>query len=276
MNRFALSVACLLSACSAGPTNPEPEEPAAPPVPECRIEADGELSADELPLVPGISVRYVRNEPGTQVEFAPDGEGEGADARLWDFSTGPTEVGATLTTQDPADAWFGALFPEADLASPLLVESPELVGVYRYAVEQGELQLLGVTTATEMPPEQRTLIIYDEPVVALRLPLTQGATWGQQATFRDAVIAGVPNAGVEDWYFEVDAAGSARLRGDLEIEQVLRIRSSVHRTLAIALGEPTTELHKLVWMAPCFGEVASLTGSDATLQPADELRRYYP
>ena len=276
MRTAALALLFPLLACTPGPTNPDVSEPVGPPVPECRIDADGQLSADELPLQPGISVRYVRNEPGTTVSFPPDGAVGDAGARIWDFTEGPAEVGATLTTLDPAEHWFGPLFPDADLASPLLVESPELVGVYQYAPEEGELRLLGVTTATEQPPERKTLIIYDEPVVALRLPLTEGATWGQQATFRDAVIAGLPNAGVEDWHVEGDAAGAARLRGDVEVRQVLRVRSSVHRTLAVALGEPSTALHKIVWMAPCFGDIASLSGADATLQPADELRRYYP
>jgi len=244
-------------------------------VPNCRIDADDEITADELPIVPGLSARYVRNLPGTLVAV-PAADAAGDDGVVWDFSEGPDDVGATFRTLDASEAWFSAIFPDADFASPLLVETPELVGVYRLDEAAGELLLLGVTTSVEVPAASRTLVVYDEPVLTLRLPLTEGATWGQQATFRDAVIAGVPNAGVEDWFFEVDAVGAAQLPGGITVEQVMRVRSSVHRVAAVSLGEPSTELHKLLWMAPCFGEVASATAGAPITDSADELRRYLP
>ncbi len=60
------------------------------------------------------------------------------------------------------------------------------------------------------------------------------------------------------------------------MDEVLRIRSSVRRTTAVSLGTPTTELHKLLWTAPCFGEVGSVTSSATISGPVDELRRYLP
>lgn len=269
-----LTALVAMAACTSGVQNPVGDE-RPPPVPECSIVADDALTVEELPLVPGISARYVRNLPGTQVVFNIDGT-ESDGIRTWDFSEGPADVGATFVTLDPAEQWFSAVFPEADLAAPMLVESPELLGVYAVDEAAGELLLLGVTTATEVPPEQQTRIIYDEPVVALRLPLLEGQTWGQQATFRDAVIAGIPNSGVEDFLFTVDASGTARLEAGIEVEQVLRVRSSVTRTLTVSLGDPTSQLHKAVWMAPCFGDLASVTSTGADLDPAEELRRYFP
>lgn len=275
MNR-ALVTWVVMTGCAGGPINPELDAEDVVVVPDCRIEADDAIDAAELPIVPGLTARYTRNAVDTAVSFAVDGAVDEDGMIRWDFSEGPDDVGATFETLDPGEAWFADVFPAADFASPLLVETPELVGVYRFDEVAGELLLLGVTTAVDQPPARRTLVIYDEPVLALRLPLVQGATWGQQATFRDAVIAGVPNAGVEDWVFEVDAAGSVDLPGGIGVEQVLRVRSSVRRTTAVSLGQPTTELHKLVWMAPCFGELASVVSSDAISDTVDELRRYLP
>jgi hypothetical protein len=272
---------CLLGlvACTGATQNPGGQGADQTPLPSCSVTADGALSPDELPLVPGIAVRYARNALGAAVEFDVQGAADAELGRWWDFSEGPADIGATLVTADPAEAWYADLFPGATFAAPMLVELPELVGVYRWAPDAGgggELLLLGLTTAQEQDPAATTLIRYDEPVTTLRLPMAVGDTWGQQATYRDALVAGVPNQGVEDYLFEVDAAGGAALEGDVEVEEVLRLRSSVTATYAVSLGGSTTTLHRLSWYAPCFGEIASASGGDSSLSPADELRRYYP
>ncbi len=248
-----------LAGC-AGPVNPEPEgDGPAAVVPDCSITADDAITSDEWPLVPGIAATYVRNAPGEAFTFPPGG----------DFRDGPDGAGATFVTKDPADAWYAAWFPGAEIASPLLVETPELVGVYRFDEAAGELLLLGVTTKTEVPAAQRTLIVYDEPVVTMRFPLTPGLTWGQTATFRDATIAGVPNAGVEDWHFAVaDDVTAATLPGDIGVEQVLVVTSTLTRTAAVSLGQPTMTTERESWMAPCFGEIAGRSD--------DEYRRLVP
>lgn len=274
----ALLALLSLGACG-GTQNPGGQGGQGIPVPDCAIEADGEIAGEELPLLPGIAVRYARNEPGTEVSFDFDGSPGPGGGRWWDFSDGPADVGSTFVTRDPAGDHYRALFPTATFAVPMLVEMPQLLGVYRWRPDAGgggELQLLGLTTEQEPAPAARTLVRYDEPVTALRLPLREGESWGQQATFRDAVVAGVPNQGVEDWSFEVDAAGGATLPGGLEVEQVLRVRSRVDATYAVALGPPRTTLHRLSWYAPCFGEIAGISGPEEDLEPAAEMRRYYP
>jgi hypothetical protein len=278
--RVPLTVTLLAAALGCGPATQNPGGQGEPgtAIPSCEIEADGLLSPDEMPLAPDIAIRYVRNEPGTTVDVDLDGEPWG-DARLWDFSEGPADVGSTLVTADPTVAWYADEFPDATFAAPLLVELPELLAVQRWAPDGaggGELQLLGLATTTEQEPASTTLVRYDAPVTLLRLPMAVGDVWGQQATFRDARIAGIPNAGVEDYLFEVESAGSAVLPNGIEVDEVLRVRSRVDATYAIALGEPTSSLHRLSWYAPCFGEIASVSGGDEGLQPADELRRYYP
>lgn len=279
MRCFVPALCLGLVACTGGTQNPGGQGTDQSPMPSCGVTADGALWPDEMPLVPDIAVRYARNAVGAPVDFDVDGVADAELGRWWDFSEGPADVGATLVTADPSLAWYADLFPGATFAAPMLVELPQLVGVYRWepdAVGGGELQLLGLTTEQEQEPAARTLVRYDEPVTTLRLPMAEGDSWGQQATFRDAVIAGVPNQGVEDYLFEVDASGGAALEGDIEVEQVLRLRSQVTATYAVSLGEPTTTSHRLSWYAPCFGEIASVSGADAELAPADELRRYYP
>lgn len=277
--RLLLPLLCLALAACGGVTNPGGQGGEQTPMPSCELTADGAITPGELPLVPGVAVRYARNEPGTTVDFDVAGASDAEVGRWWDFSDGPADVGATLVTLDPAAAWYADLFEDATFAAPMLVELPQLIGVYRWVAEAdggGELQLLGLTTSEEQPPESTTLVRYDEPVTTLRLPMSEGDTWGQQATFRDGIVAGIPNQGVEDYLFEVDASGGAALEGGIEVEQVLRLRSQVTATYAVSLGAPTSSIHRLSWYAPCFGEIASVSGADEALALPDELRRFYP
>ena len=279
MSRLLPASFLALVACAGGTQNPGGQGEDQAPMPSCSVTADGAIAPDEMPLVPGIAVRYVRNSIDAPVDFDLQGAADASLGRWWDFSEGPSDIGATLVTADPAAAWYGGLFPGATFAAPISIELPQLVGVYRWESDAdggGELQLLGLTTDQEQEPAATTLVRYDEPVTTLRLPMSEGDTWGQQATFRDALIAGVPNQGVEDYLFEVDATGGAALEGGIEVEEVVRLRSQVTATYAVSLGESTTALHRLSWYAPCFGEIASVSGSSEELSPADELRRYYP
>ncbi len=248
-----------------------------PPIPECVAELDGVLAADELPLAPGIQVRYTRNEVDQPLSF--DVEGGGGTAPAWDFSEGPADVGATFPILGPAETPCADLFDNVTYAAPFLVEAPDLLGCFRRTDDGeggGELALLGMVSADGVAPAAVTRLAYDEPLVLHRFPLAVGDGWEQTVSYRSALAYGVPNQGVETYRFEVDALGAADIPGGVRIEDVLRLRVEVEQTLAIAVGEPSRTIHQLLWVRPCFGEVARAVSTDPDFAEIDEFRRYYP
>jgi len=241
----------LLMACEGVPADGGGD----PPIPECTADLDGAITADELPLAPGVAVRYARNEPGEPVTFDVDGVDQGDGTVLWDFSEGPRDVGATLTLLDPAEAGVLDAFPTATYAVPLIVETPDLLGVFQLDPgDEGDaaLSMLGLVTVDGVAPGARTHVHYDEPLALYRFPLEPGDAWEQTVTYRDAVAYGIPNQGVETYRVEVE------------------------QTLAIAQGDPTRTVHQLLWVRPCFGEIARAVSADPTFSQIDELRRYDP
>ncbi len=243
-------------------------------LPSCTIVDDGEISKEELPFNLGVSALYVRNTPGTLVNFSPDGREGSENSRSWDFSTGPGDSGSPVTLLDPAAVAQASLFPDATHASPLLVETPSLLGVYQ--VKDDGVYLLGVTTAEAIAPASEWRVVYDSPVPVLKFPLREGDAWEHRATFRDARVGGIPENGVEEYRFSVDASGSVTLPNDITQEGVLRIRVELIRTLAIASGSSTSTVHQLLWMGPCSGELARVVGSDPSFSQVSELRRLIP
>jgi len=273
-------VVLLLAAGCGGSTGATGSTPAGAVVPDCRITDDGALTSDEFPHAVGLAALYVRNAPGPVVAFDPAGTpGEGG-VPLWDFSAGPAEAGATFRLGDPADEGLSQEFPSAAFTLPAAVETAGLLGMYQLVpgteAGSGELFLQGLATAAGTDPAQEWRLRYDSPVPALRFPLRAGDSWEARATFRDARFAGIPNQGVEDWRFVVDAEGTVRLPGDIEVEHALRVRVEVDRAYAVAAGTHQTSQFQYLWFAPCFGEVARVSGDDPSLSRVDELRRLVP
>jgi hypothetical protein len=239
-------------------------------VPACISRADGVITADELPTAPGLAIRFAANAPGTQWPSLPGP----ADGVALDLSDGPEDLGATLPIVDPGETWWGPRFPGATYGTPTTVALPDLLGVYRVA-DDG-VDLLGYVTATEVEPAQETELHYDEPVRVLQLPLSPGASWGQQATFRDARIAGIVEQGVEDWEFSVGEPTSARLPDGTEVRDVLPITGRLVQNFALSTLDPDHTTWSRSWLAPCFGEIGSVQAGSESLEPADVFRRYFP
>ena len=275
--RFAALASVALTWAGCGPS--VPADGGDPPIPECAAELDGILEAGELPLAPGLEVRYTRNTTDAPVTFDVDGEGGAADGRSWDFAEGPTDVGATFQILDPDDTPCADLFDDVSYAAPILVETPELLGCFRRTVADdgsGELSVLGMVTADGVAPAAATRLAYDEPLVLHRFPMRIGDSWEQTVHYRSAVAYGVPNQGLETYRFEVDALGSAAIPGGIQIDDVLRLRVDIEQTLALAVGNPTRSIRQLLWVRPCFGEIARAVSTDPGSESIDELRRYYP
>lgn len=277
MKRLCLIAIAALVGPGCGPSVPAGEGEA--PIPECVAELDGIIEAAELPLAPGIRVRYTRNATDTPVEFDPDGLLDSGGTRFWDFDEGPTDVGATLEILDPLDTPCADLFDDASYAAPILVETPDLLGCFRrteFDDGTGELAMLGLVSADGVAPASATRLVYDEPVVLYRFPMGVGDAWEQTVGYRSATAYGVPNQGLETYRVEVDARGTARIPGGIAIEDVLRIRVELEQTLALAVGDPTRTIHQTMWIRPCFGEIARAVSTDPDSTSLSELRRYYP
>jgi|GEM_PF-1897745 len=256
----------------------EPGVPAGTPqslVPSCVSVADGSIDAAELPTAAGLRIRYVANQPGEDWPERPGpGGGDNVAPVDRDFRDGPDDIGATFPIVDPATAWWGSRFPEATYASPTSVAYPGLLGVYR--ASEIAVDLLGYVTAEEQPPASRTEVHYDEPVTVLQLPLRAGMSWGQQSHFRDGVIAGVPEQAVEDWEFSVGEPESALITGDIELRDVLPVSSTLTQNYALSTAEPGAVTYSTLWLAPCFGELASVQSGSEGPGPVRTYRRYAP
>ena len=254
LRRTLIGGLILLAGC-AGEHNPE-GDPSPQVVPDCDIALDGRLTRDEVAAEPGVEALYVRNATGVTVPVDTD---------AWDFSQGPREVGLRVRLGDPVEQGLSARFPSAQWSVPAAIETPQLLTLARLG-DDG-LELLGAATL-----DGTWDLVYDAPLLALPLPLEEGDAWTARAVFRDARLGGLPNAGVEDWTFEVEATGTAVLPGGITVEDVLRVRSTVSRSLTVGPDAPASET-RLQWFAPCFGEVARVVLGDGGVS---EYRRLEP
>ena len=268
MRRVLVLLTLTLTACD-GPINPGGQGSGVPTLPSCVAEVDGVLAADEVGVAVDIPVTYVRNAPGTSVAFDPEPRDVDG-VRTWDLQDGPEDVRLTLAA---------AAHAEAPYAVPSALEWPELLTLFDVVEHEDAVELRALGLASDgASMNEETRLRYDTPVTTLRAPIAVGDSWGGQATFRDARLAGIPNAGVEDWTFEVVDTADALLPGGLRVRDVLAIRVTTTRTLAVAAGLPDNRqtTHMIQLIAPCAGELARAVGPDAALTSVDELRRLLP
>ncbi len=245
-------------------------------VPDCQSDRDDQIDRFEVPTKPGITARFARNDLGEMVELAMGADDDGRD-----FGDAATDIGATMRLVEPAELGLDEAFPQARFAQGASVAHPDLYGMYRVEPAEdesyGELMLLGYATGPGTPKSSATLLRYDTPVVVERWPMQLGDTWGGEHTFRDALLGGALQAGVEDYFFEVDAAGSVLLPGGIEMKSTLRVRSTVVRTLALTRDVHDSATTTLRWLQACYGEVARSTTDGTEIgDTVEELRVFYP
>ncbi len=278
MGRTGLFAMTLLTAAAVGcGPGVAADDPGSNLLPECTAELDGILDVHELPMAPGISVRYVRNALDQPAAFEVGGT-HGADGH-WYFDEGPADIGATLTLLDPADTPHGDEFPGATYAAPLLVESPSVLGYFALETFEdgtGQLVMLGMAIDDGVDPASHTLLRYDDPLLLYPFPMAVGDSWTQTVTYRDAVAFGVPNQGVETYRFDVDELTTVHLPGGTEASDALVLSVEIDQTLALSAGPHLRTVHQRIWLRPCFGEVARAVSGDPEFEVIDELRRVYP
>ncbi len=239
---------------------------------DCQGNNDGVIDASELPWATGIAVPYIANAAGSTVAVQPAGEQRGG-VTTWDFTEAPGPLAVQLDLIDPSGTWFADHFAEASYAVPLFAHELGVLAVF--AVDGEDFAMLGLASREEQPAEGRTLLVYEEPVRVYDFPLEIGSAWTAEASFRDATLYGVTNAGEEAYRFEVDAVGTLLLPG-FELHNVLRLAVRVEQSFAISTGDNPLVSVRHLYLRECYGELARITSlpgeTEIEFGEASELR----
>jgi hypothetical protein len=173
-----------------------------------------------------------------------------------------------LELADPSGEWFADVFPDATYYTPLSAAS-DLLGVFQ--ATEDSLLLLGVVS-----PEDglfRTEIEYDPPVTILDFPLEEGKTWTVDSNV-SGLYDGVVSVYDEVYEFEVDANGV--LMTDFGNFQVLRVRSTMDRTVGIL----NYVFRSFAFVTECYGTVATIAAqedeTEVEFTDVAELKRIAP
>ncbi len=246
-------------ACSDNLTEP-PErgtyQGAEPPQLDCVPNLDGQITADELQAALDVPVRYRINPAGTTRPVDVAGATDEAGIRVWDWSTdNQDDLELELQANSPADRWFAPEFPGATFVSALDAAGT-LIGVY--SEDSAGVYLHGYASPNEEPANQKTLVVYDQPVAVYRFPLEVGASWVDVAEVRNATVAGLPYAGRDTYEISIDEIGEVWLP-DVQFTDALRVRTDI--TVSPAVGEAVSR-KQVAFVFECFGEVARATSQN--------------
>jgi hypothetical protein len=238
---------------------------------DCVPNRDGRIDARELAPVFGVPVSFLVNPGGEPRTVDLAGRVVG-DVRTWDLGADFASDAAVAISARPVEgAWYAGAFPGAGFAAPVDLAGTTL-GVYRHG--EAALELLGLVSPLESPPEGQTLLVYASPIEVLRFPLVPGASWVSTSDVRDATVRGLPYAGRDTYQVRVVATGTLVLP-DLSFDPALRVATTV--TIEPAAGESVTRRQSSFFFE-CFGEVARATSRDGETSDdfttAAELRRF--
>lgn len=273
--RVALAIACsVLGACEPNVT-PEPS-PSTNPLEgiSCTPNLDGKIDASEMPTVFGLAVSYVASPPNVTRAVDLVGTGAISGTYSWDFGVSfADDVAITLTATQLGGLWFQASFPTADFVSPI-DDAATTLGVYQSS--SSALLLLGIASASATPASQKTLIVYQPPVVALQYPLSPGTHWSSTGVVTGGTLAGLPYDG-QDLYDVTDDAMGALTLHDFLFDQVHRVRTTV--TTQPSAGKQIVT-RQVDFLGECFGQVVHVVSQtnepDADFTTAAALRRLAP
>jgi hypothetical protein len=274
MRRTLLSLFLVVAACGENKTLPPDRDPATDPDPEpltCVPNLDEQIDARELQPTFGVPAHYVVNPPGTTRDVDVVGTTGEDGLPVWDFAIDFADDQALAVAAGTLEGkWYGASFPDGAFVTPFNHEGTlQSIGLVR----DDAFLLLGLASSEESPPEGQTLLVYDPPIVVLKLPVVEGDTFVSTGQITNGKIQGLSYAGRDTYEVTVDAMGSVDLP-QLTFEQVHRVRTKV--TVEPAVGA-TVVRRQVSFFAECFGEVARVTSqdgeADADFTTAAELRR---
>jgi hypothetical protein len=276
MNKVAAFIslaAAALAGCGDNLTVPPERDPATDPDPlplACVPNLDERIDAAELQPAIGTEIRYVVSPPGATRSIDPTGTTTDGIPE-WDFATDyADDQSLTVVPATLSGKWYASSFPGGAFVTPFNREgSLDSIGLTR---EDGIL-LLGLASSEQDPPEGRTLLVYDPPIVVLKLPVEVGPAYTSVGEITNGVVQGLPYAGRDTYEVTVDAVGSIDLP-QLTFEEVHRVRTKV--TVEPAVGAPVVR-RQVSFYAECFAEVARATSADGEeadlFTNAAELRR---
>lgn len=255
---FAAVVFVSLSSCSENETPPpaKGKYEAAPVTPlACLPNLDGRIESRELAPQIGIPSTYLVTPPGKERAVDLAGRINPAGKLEWGFGVDfADDAVASIAAQKLEAKWYAGSF--ASVPNPVVVAidvGGRTEGVYTHD-EQGFF-LHGVASAEADPPEGRTLLVYDTPIMLYRFPLEPGAAWTSVGVVRDGRLRGLPIATRDTYEVRVDAAGQINLP-DFILTQALRVRTTV--TISPSPGQVTTQ-RQVGFLFECIGEVARAT-----------------
>ena len=240
-----------------------PAEDAGPVL--CTQDNDGVITRAEVPLAAGLHATF---KVALDTDVSTTGTLDGA-KRTWDLSAMlPGDHGVLLETQPLTGKWFAADFAGATYAAKLS-DTADVLGVFE--VTDTALFMRGIVSPDD--GLLATKLTYDPPVKVLVFPLKAGATWKTVATVT-GTTAGVLSYFTETYESQVDAAGTVVTPyGSF---QALRVRVTLDRLVGLL----ATRVRSFLFVAECFGTVATVTSkdneADVEFTAAAEVRRLAP
>ena len=237
----------------------------------CVPDLDGVLRAGELPTVYDTPEQFLINPAGSQRPVDVAGVVSSVGVRTWSFGVDfADDQTLTVTVSHVQQKWYAGSFPSGQFVSAQDAGGT-IEGVYRR--DDAGVYLLGLASATEKPPEGKTLLVYDAPIPVAKLPLAPGASWVAAGTITGGVIRGLPYAG-KDTYEVTDDAVGRLVTHSYTFEQVHRLRTAV--TVSPSAGKVIAR-KQVAFFSECIGEVLRATSRDgetnADFTVAAELRR---
>ncbi len=277
LRRTILLATIALVSCQENET-PFPEKSpyaaTAPAALPCVPNLDGKIEAKELAPQIGITATYLVSPAGKERTVDLSGRTSAAGKLVWQLGVDyADDQVARIAAQLLDGKWYApsfAGFVENAFVAPIDAGGTT-EGVYTY--DDSGIYLHGVASATENPPEGKTLLVYSAPVRLYQFPLAPGAAWSSTAEVKNGTLRGLPYAGRDTYEMKVDAAGELGLP-DFVLAQALRIRTFVR--IVPAAGQETTQ-RQTSFVFECLGEVARATSRlnepDEGFTTASELRR---
>jgi hypothetical protein len=271
----ALAAACaLLSACAPNVT-PSPS-PSSNPLDgiSCTPNLDGRIDATEMPTVIGLAVSYVASPANVTRAVDLTGTGAISGTYSWDFGVSYADDDAiALEASALGGLWFQTSFPTADFVSPI-DDAGTTLGVYQSS--SSALLLLGIASASPTPASQKTLLVYQPPVVALQYPLSPGTHWSSTGVVSGGTLNGLPYDG-QDLYDVTDDAVGALALHDFLFDQVHRVRTTV--TTSPSAGKQIVT-RQVDFLGECFGQIVHVVSQtnepSVDFTTAAALRRLAP
>jgi hypothetical protein len=252
----------LILALAACGTNETPQPEPGVELPRCVPDRTGGITVDELPVAVGATLSYYAGENQSVDQDASDG--------AWDLSEElATDEVIALGPVALREQWYAAMFPGGQF---VVDAGSGLEGIYHQ--DERALWLDGIASHDDAPPAGKTLIVYPQPLPALRFPVQVGDAFATTVPIT-ATINGLPFNGTDE--LSVDVAEASELEVPyVRFDPALRVRTRAVRTPGS--GGVSATRRTTLWMFECFGEVARaesrLDEPDPDFTAAAYVRRF--